>query len=149
MKTLRTYEQVAQEDPLTPVYVIAACPEWPHYDSKECPAVIRAWIEQHYPEVVIEPLSGLSFHKTVSTKQEYPHGFLLCHLPRPLFRIGFSEEQADHFFRAWSSPPLDTPEAPRDFYWLTNERAEDFRISDEIDFTVYIDSDPDNVDEVE
>jgi hypothetical protein len=33
-------------------------------------------------------------------------------LPGPLFRLGFTFEQAKHFEDAWSNPPLDTPESP-------------------------------------
>ena len=135
--TAKTYEQTWLENKATmPTYAIAACPEWEHFDVEECPAPIRAWVEQHYPDVVIEPLSGLSFENSHSADGKNPDDFLICHLPRPIFRLGFNREQAAHFARAWSTPPLDTPDSPNNFYFMTSDERDLSLSEDEVIFSV-------------
>ncbi len=130
MTALKTYEQVSQEDGGRPTYAIAADPE-EHFEIGTC----LDWVRHNYPSVVIEQLSSSSFENARPAKDKI---FEEC-LRKPLvqiFRLGFNEEQAAHFAEAWSSPPLDTPDSPSNFIYLTDERAEEYRAKGEIDFYV-------------
>jgi hypothetical protein len=92
-------------------------PEWAYYDPDDCPAPIRAWVQQHYPDVVIEQLvADFESAYVLGGDSDIPDG-LLNELT-PVFRLGFSAEQAKHFRQAWSNPPLDTPDSPTNFYFL-------------------------------
>jgi len=136
MNALRTYEEVYLQNSKCPIYVVTADPSWQHYHPEDCPTPIRAWIEQHYPEVAIEKLSEFSFGRSHAANNKNSDSFLWSDLPRPLFRLGFSEPQAAHFAQAWSRPPLDTSGAPSKIYFLTNERSDVYRAKGEIDFLV-------------
>ena len=123
---MRTYEQVWLENPEKPVYAIAASQEWV--------ALVRAWIDEFTPGVVIEQLSDASFTQSHSVNDKNPHDFLTSHLPRPIIRLGFDEAQAERFERAWAR----LPNAHSDFYFLTNERSAEYREKGELDFTVTV-----------
>ena len=122
---LRTLEQVVREDGEHPVYVVAALPEWAHYDPDECPAPIREWVEQSYPDAVVEQLSGFKLEYGFGDDSDNP-GELLNELI-PMFRLGFNADQAAHFQQAWSTPPLDTPESPSSFYFVKFDSPEQLR----------------------
>lgn len=120
MNNLRSFEQVFLSDTATPIYVIAAFPEWKHYSPTELPVPIREWVELHYPKVEIERLSGFACkHLTAVDVNNPPQKFSIEHLPHPMFRLGFSLEQAAHFAEAWKSPPLDDPDLPDNFCFLS------------------------------
>ena len=118
MNNLRTFEQVFLEDAVTPIYVVAAFSEWKHYSPTDCPAPIREWVEQNYPDVVIERLSGFACKYPSPVNGNNPPNFSIEHLPHPMFRLGFTLEQAAHFQEAWNSQPLDDPDLPDNFYFL-------------------------------
>src|SRR5471030_3183064 len=117
MNFLRTLEQVFQQDGKSPIHLVAAVLEWEHYDSDECPTPIREWVLLHYPDVVIEQLIGIESDYEPDDASDIPDDFL-CGLT-PIFRLGFNAEQAEHFQQAWSNPPLDTPDSPTNFYFLS------------------------------
>jgi len=121
---LLNLEQVVRYAGHHPVYVLAALRKWKHYDPEECPVPLRAWIEQHYPDVVVEKLSGLELEYELQSSSDGSRQLLSELLPMPIFRVGFNAEQAEHFQRAWSRPPLDNPDSPSQFVFLTCERAE-------------------------
>jgi hypothetical protein len=73
---LRTLEQVFQQDGERPIYVVAALPEWEHYDSDECPTPIRDWVLLHYPDVVIEQLIGFELEYVLRDDSDNPVDFL-------------------------------------------------------------------------
>lgn len=120
MKNLRTVEEVFQQDGERFICAVAALPAWEHYDPEDCPAPIREWIRQHYPDVVIEQLSGgYESSTTWSSDDCDPSGGL--HWPKPIFRLGFNAQQAEHFEQAWRTLPPGSPSMPMDFYFLTHE----------------------------
>jgi hypothetical protein len=123
MTTLRTLEQAWLESPEGTIFVVAAKPRWPHYDPDDCPKVIRAWLETHYPHVTIEKLSGTECDyaskddPSQSPSSEFVSG--------PMFRLDLTLEEAKNFQDAWDKPPLHTPEAPSDFDFIICGREED------------------------
>jgi hypothetical protein len=123
MKFLRTLEQVALRDRERPIYGVAALPEWEHYDPDDCPAPIRAWVQQHYPDVVVEQLVAEFEVAYVLGDESGNSGEFLNELT-PIFRLGFNAEQAEHFERAWSNPPLDNLDSPSNFYFFTLDSLE-------------------------
>lgn len=123
MKNLRTLEQVCEEEREI-VYVVAALPKWAHYDPEDCPAPIRKWVEEHYPEVVIEELAGFEVEYALGGDSDDPSKRLSDFLPTPIFRVCFDAEQAKNFQEAWSNPPLDTPDSPGNFYFLICDSLE-------------------------
>ena len=126
MNFLRTLEQVVREDGEHPIYVVAALPKWAHYDPDECPAPIRAWDGQQYPDVVIEQPSGFDMGYGLGDDCDNS-GVSISELT-PVFRLGFNADQAAHFQQAWSNPPLDSPESPSRLYFLKFDRPEKLRI---------------------
>jgi hypothetical protein len=116
MKFLRTVEEVAKQDEERPIYVFAALPEWEHYDPDECPAPIRLWVQQHYPDVAIEQLSGFELEYDLGDDSDIPDDFLRG--LTPVSRLGFNGEQAKHFRLAWSSPPPEATGSPTNIYFL-------------------------------
>lgn len=128
MKNLRTFEQVLKQDGDDTIYAVAALPEWKHYEPDNCPAPIREWILQHYPDVVIEQLDGFARQYVMSVDDDLTNRIWTDDLPSPIFRLGFDAAQAEHFDAAWSSPPLDTEDAPSDFYFAIFDPAETLRL---------------------
>ena len=122
MKNLRTVEEVFQQDGERFICAVAALPALEEYDPEECPAPIREWIQQHYPEVVIEQLSG-DYESSITWESSDfdPSGGL--HWPTPIFRLGFNAQQAEHFEQAWRTLPPGSPDMPKDFYFLIHEFA--------------------------
>jgi len=74
--------------------------------------------------VVIEQLSGFELDYVLEDDSDNPDEFISERFPTLIFRLGLNEKQAEHFHRAWSSPPLDTPDAPTNFYILTCDPPE-------------------------
>jgi len=130
MTSLKSYVQVSKESGGQPTYAIATAPE-ASFDIGKC----LDWVRQHYPNVEIEQLSSSSFENARPAKDKTFEEFLRHPLVQ-IFRLGFNEQQAAHFFEAWSSPPLDTPDSPSNFIYLTDERAEEYYAKGEIDFIV-------------
>ncbi len=120
MKNLRTVEQVFQQDGERFICSVAALPEWEHYDPEDCPAPIRAWIQQHYPDVVIEQLSG-DYESSTTWESSDCDLSAGLHLPKPTFRLGFNAQQAEHFEQAWRTLLPGSPSMPEDFYFLIHE----------------------------
>jgi len=121
---LLNLEQVVRYAGHHPVYVLAALRKWKHYDPEKCPVPLRAWIEQHYPDVVVEKLAGIELEYELQDNSHGPAPLLSELLPLPIFRVGFNAEQAGHFRQAWSSPPLDTADSPSQFIFMTCDRGE-------------------------
>jgi len=129
---MRTYVQVSQENCGRPTYAIASNPEEP-FDLEKC----LNWVRQYYPDVEIEQLASSSFENARPVTNKVFEEFLSSPLVQ-IFRLGFNdEEQAAHFAEAWTNPPLDTPDSPSNFIYLTDER-EEYRAKGEIDFIVPI-----------
>lgn len=120
---LRTVEQVFRQDNERFICVVAALPEWEHYDAKECPAPIRAWLRETYPDVVIEELSADYDYSAAWSCDDCDLSNGL-QFPAPIFRIGFNRQQAEHFQQAWRTVPLGSPDIPKDFYFVTHELQE-------------------------
>ena len=120
MKNLRTVEEVFQQDGERFICAVAALPEWEHYDPDNCPAPIREWIRQHYPDVVIEQLSGDNESSTVWESDDCNPSKGL-HWPKPIFRLGFNAQQAEHFEQVWRTLPPGSLDVPKDFYFLIHE----------------------------
>lgn len=123
MKNLRTVEEVFQQDGERFICSVAALPEWEHYDPDNCPAPIREWIQQHYPNVVIEQLSGDNESSTVWESSDFDPSAGL-HWPKPIFRLGFNAQQAEHFEQAWRTVSPGSHRMPKDFYFLIHEFQE-------------------------
>jgi hypothetical protein len=133
MKFLRTLEDVAKQDEERPIYLVAALPEWEHYDPDDCPAPIRAWVQQHYPDVVIEQLVA-DFESAYVLGDDSDIPDELLNELTPVFRLGFSAEQAKHFRLAWSSPPLEATGSPTNIYFLVfYDRPEELRAMGVVD----------------
>jgi hypothetical protein len=120
MKNLRTIEEVFQQDGERFICAVASLPGWEHYDPDNCPAPIREWIQQHYPDVVIEQLSGDYDHSTTWESSDFDPSDGL-HWPKPIFRLGFNAQQAEHFEQVWRTLPPGSPGMPKDFYFLIHE----------------------------
>jgi len=120
---MRTVEQVFQQNGERFICVVAPLPSWEHYDAKECPAPIREWIQQHYPDVVIEELSADNDYSAAWSSDDCDLSNGL-HLPAPIFRLGFNVQQAEHFAQVWSTLPPGSPDIPEDFYFLIHEFRE-------------------------
>ena len=118
MKNLRTFEDVFEQDGERFICAVAAVPEWEHYDPNDCPAPIREWVRQHYPDVVVEELSG-DYESATTWKSDDIDLSAGPHWPKPIFRIGFNVQQAEHFQQAWQTLPPGSPNIPEDFYFLT------------------------------
>jgi hypothetical protein len=120
MKNLRTVEQVFREDGERFICAVTALPTWEHYNPKDCPAPIRDWIQQHYPDVVIEQLSG-DYESSTTWESSDCDPSAGLHWPKPIFRLGFNAQQAEHFEQAWRTLPPGSPGMPKDFYFLIHE----------------------------
>lgn len=120
MKNLRTVVDVFQQDSERFICAVAALPEWEHYDPEVCPAPIREWIRLNYPSVVIEQLSG-DYDYSASYKSDDCDPSSGLHWPKPIFRLGFNVQQAEHFVQAWRTVPPGSASAPKDFYFLIHE----------------------------
>lgn len=118
MKNLRTMDEAFYQNNEGRIYVVAALPGWKHYDPNECPAPIRAWMQQYYPSVEIELLSADTneYVPTEGSKNLDPS--VRLSLPKPIFRLGFNAQQAEHFNRAWTTVPPDCSTMPDDFYFV-------------------------------
>lgn len=114
MEYLRTVEEVVKEDRTDTIYCVAAAREWEYYDLNMCPMPISAWMRKHCPEAEIEPLRGFG-KEYVQQGEDGPQ--LLSELAMdPLFRLGFTPEQAQLFCDQWDA---DCAVPPRDFYFVT------------------------------
>lgn len=120
MKSLRTVKQVFQQDGERIIYAVAALPAWESYDASECPAPIRDWIRQHYPDVVIEELSADYDYSAVWKSDDCDPSKGL-RFPAPIFRLGFNAQQAEHFEQVWRTVSPGSPSLPKDFYFLIYE----------------------------
>jgi hypothetical protein len=120
MKNLRTVEEVFRQDGERFVCAIAALPAWKHYDPDNCPAPIREWIQQRYPDVVIEQLSG-DYESAAKWNSDDIDPSAGLHWPTPIFRLGFNAQQAEHFEQVWRTLPPGSPGMPKDFYFLIHE----------------------------
>jgi len=121
MKSLRSFEQILREDQPQALYAVAPCPTWEHYNADSCPTPIVEWIARHYPDVVIERIGGFERRFAYSLDADEPEEglYYASQLPTPIFRIGFAPDQAEHFDRAWNSPPLKNPPgAAETFYFI-------------------------------
>ena len=118
MRNLKSVEQAMSESD-DPIYLIFSSRAWEHHDADNCPIPIREWIERHYPDVAIEKLSGFSRKYMCVANDGKPDELLSDIFSPPVFRIGFTPEQVEHFREAWNNPPLDTPESPSNFYLVT------------------------------
>jgi hypothetical protein len=122
MKNLRTVEEVFQQDGERFICAVAALPEWEHYDPDNCPVPIREWVQQHYPDVAIEHLSD-NYDGSTSWETSDCDPSTGLHWPKPIFRLGFNAQQAEHFEQAWRTLPPGSPDMPKDFYFLIHEFA--------------------------
>lgn len=120
MKNLRTVGEVFQQDGARFICAVAALPAWEHYDPCNCPAPIREWICQHYPDVVIEQLSG-DYESSTTWESDDCDPSTGLHWPTPIFRLGFNVQQAEHFEQVWRTLPPGSPSMPEDFYFLIHE----------------------------
>ena len=110
-------EIIAKSD--KPLYAVCPSPEWPHYDLNNFPAPLADWMAQHYPEVAIARLPGFVPDNLVYLGEANEDKAISDLTRSPIFLIGLNEEQAAHFSEAWKTPPLDTPESPSAFYFIT------------------------------
>lgn len=132
MKNLRTVEEVSRQDGERFICAVSALPEWEHYDPDNCPAPIREWIQQHYPDVVIEQLSGdYESSKTWISNDFDPSAGMQW--PKPVFRLGFNAQQAEHFEQVWRTVLPGSPCMPKDFYFLIHEFLDPTRGSGSLD----------------
>jgi hypothetical protein len=128
MQDLRTVEEVFPDE--APICLVASMREWKHYHPEECPTPIREWLHEHYPDVVIEQLARFVREYVFQAPSSNARHALSALWPKPMFRLGFNGEQAKHFGEAWRTPPLDTPESPTNFYFLTVASPEAVRTMD-------------------
>ena len=119
--TLRFAEDIMRTDSANTFHCIVPEPNWAHFDPVECPAPIQAWIEKNYPEVHVERTAGFRQNYCTRDDPDEEQEFECTDdLPQPIFYVGFNNpEQVESFARAFSTPPLDTPEAPSDFILVT------------------------------
>jgi len=74
---------------------------------------------QYCPEVAIARLSCFTQENLVYLGEANQDKAISDLTHSPIFLIGFNDEQAVHFAEAWKNPPLNTPESPSDFYFIT------------------------------
>ena len=110
-------EIIAQSE--KPVYLICPDPEWPYFDLKNFPAPLAEWMAQHYPDVAISLLTCFALNSIVYVGDANEDKAISDLTRSPIFLIGFNEAQAAHFAEAWKNPPLNTPESPNNFYFIT------------------------------
>jgi len=100
MSCTRTVQDIFADEELDRVYAIAIFETWEHWRPTKLPEPLAAWLSTHCPGIVVEMTAILSgtpkFHATDDTR--YMDGMFL---PHPMFRIGFSPEQADQFAQHW------------------------------------------------
>ena len=116
--TQRTVQEIFADEKLDHVYVLAIFPTWEYWQPTSLPVPLAAWIYEHCPDVAVEMMAILTgtpqFHATDDTR--YLEGTFLSY---PMFRIGFSPEQAEQFAQHWE---VVTGGARDDFLFLEIER---------------------------
>jgi len=122
---------------LDTVYAIAISPFWSHWHHSNCPAPIRAWLNEHCPDVTVEAVSGWR-----GTACLDPYGQQIMNpdsFPQPMFRLGLSAEQAEEFSRYWSAGP--GTETEDDFWFLIASKMNCFQpleLLDDVHFDLEI-----------
>lgn len=113
MEHLRTVEELCRREGIDTIYCVAAVPEWEHYDAEKCPEPIVAWGREHCPEATIERLGGFENEYERKSKEA---DSLLSTLPLgPVYRLGFTAEQAQLFQEHWRTQAATYP---TDFYFF-------------------------------
>ncbi|MDP2367955.1 hypothetical protein [Rhodoferax sp.] len=92
------------------IYAIAVHRKSALFEGPACPAAIREWLERNCPGVTIERIKNLDDCK--------PAGALPS-THKTVFCLGFTDDQAQLFASAWSSPPLDSLSRPDDIFFIT------------------------------
>lgn len=107
---LRTAEDMIIASGRPHIYAIAVHKKSALFEGPVCPTVIREWLELHCPGITIERIKNLDDCK--------PAGALPS-THKTVFCLGFTDDQAELFASAWSSPPLDSVGAPDELFFLT------------------------------
>lgn len=109
---------LAEEDSAPSIYLVCAFEEWEHYDPDHCPKPIQEWITQHYPDVAIDAFP--EFNNALVTNTDHPNCGPLKpdDFPAPRFRLGFTADQAAHFYADWSAPERQTIDGRNDFLFM-------------------------------
>jgi hypothetical protein len=100
MSNLRSAKQILQENDRRPIYAIAVASTWPYYDPDDCPRPVREWIAKHHPDTTIERIECLGSYRN-EANSDVPD------MPDTVYYLGFTDDQANHFRRSWSIPPLE------------------------------------------
>lgn len=124
MPQIVTMHETFYDDLPTLTYYIGAVPSWKHYDPERLPLPIQDWLNMHFPGIAIERVSDSELPEFIYTvDSDGVVGTFKCSadLPHPLFRVGFTADQAEVFRQAWTQPPLKCPDGEDDFYLLEYE----------------------------
>ena len=113
MEHLRTVEEVCKREGVDTIYCVAALPEWEHYDPEKLPEPIVAWGREHCPNATIERLAG--FEDEYVLQSEDAEELLSTFHLGPVFRLGFTPEQAQLFRQHWQAQQTAPPS---DFYFF-------------------------------
>jgi hypothetical protein len=111
-------------DSLT-IYAISISPEWEHWHPTDCPAPIREWLDKNCPDVTVQAVSGWDGVASLDIygMQIIDNGAF----PEPMFRLGFSEQQAAQFDEWWSNPSNPGAETEENFWFLIVNRDHQYQ----------------------
>ena len=104
------------------IYAIAINPKWPHWKKSELPSPIKHLLAKSFPGVAIEQVSGWQ-GATKCLPEGSEEVIDPATLPHPVFRLGFSENEAQEFRCAWKKAWPELEGAAVDFYFVVIEAA--------------------------
>jgi hypothetical protein len=119
MQDLRRIEDIAIEEGVPFLYLVAASPEWEHYEKAKCPKPIREWLAVHLPTAEIEPVRIDRRYACEWEKGATPSFQTSDELPAPIFRLRLTDEQALAFDTVWGDPARQPADGKDDFFFIT------------------------------
>lgn len=119
MQDLRSIEEIAAEEKVPFLYLVAASRKWRFHEKAKCPKPILDWLMAHFPDAGIEPVSIDRRYACEWEKGVTPSFRTSDNLPKPIFRLCLTDAQAQAFDAAWSDPARQPADGKDDFFFIT------------------------------